>query len=70
MNKQAEKWLKEWADMISQKAEKEDFWVETPFGKIKNPKFVPEQSDSDNEITLTIKYEEWKKLDKDEGEIN
>ena len=63
MSHEIEKWMREWADRVnSQNQPQEDFWIETPFGIFKNPKFIPSEQEADNEITFTIKYDEWQKI--------
>lgn len=62
MNNSEYNWLKSWSDLINKKAEPEDFWIETPFGEFKNPKFIPGEKSKENEINITIQYEEWKKI--------
>jgi hypothetical protein len=61
-------WMKEWSNLANKEQQKEDFWIETPFGSFKNPKFIPQNNDEEvGEITFTIKYEERK--DKVENKI-
>jgi hypothetical protein len=64
MNKSIENWMKEWTDIVNKSTPHEDFWIETPIGNFKNPVFVPTENDLENEITITIKYDNW-----DEHEI-
>jgi hypothetical protein len=52
-------WMKQWSDLVNKEIPQEDFWIETPAGRFKNPKFIPEESEFDNEINITIKYDEW-----------
>ena len=49
MPKSIPNWMKKWLDLVSK---------ETP---IRNQEFIPEESELDNEITITIKYDEWDK---------
>lgn len=52
-------WFDEWCSLYKKEG-KEDFWIETPFGMLKNPEFIQKQSDENsNEITMTIKYDKW-----------
>ena len=61
-DKQIYDWMKQWSDLIhKEETNTDDFWVETPIGDFKNPKFIPNQNDEVNEITITVKYEEWDK---------
>jgi hypothetical protein len=60
MNKSIENWMKEWTDLINQTEDpSKDFWIETPIGNFKNPKFIPNNNEEINEINITIKYDEW-----------
>jgi len=59
-----ENWMKEWVNIVNKTTPQEDFWVETPFGDIKNPKFISTENLQDNELTITIQYDEWDKKDK------
>jgi hypothetical protein len=61
MNKDVYDWMKQWSDLVNKEIPQEDFWIETPVGRFKNPKFIPEESEFDNEINITIKYDEWDK---------
>ena len=61
MNKEVYNWMKQWSDLVNKETPQEDFWIETPVGSFKNPKFIPEESGFDNEINITIKYDEWDK---------
>ena len=54
-------WMKEWVEVVNETPKDEDFWIETPIGDFKNPKFIPSNNDDINEVTITIKYEEWTK---------
>ena len=65
MSNALDTWMKQWAKLVSKKVDpQEDFWVDTPIGGFKNLKFIPTESEFDNEINLTIKYEEWVKTDR------
>jgi hypothetical protein len=61
MNKAEEAWMNDWVKVVYPPTKKEDFWIETPIGLFKNPVFHPEPSDLENEINLTITYDEYKK---------
>jgi hypothetical protein len=61
MSKDVYDWMKQWSDLVNKEIPQEDFWIETPVGRFKNPKFIPEESEFDNEINITIKYDEWDK---------
>lgn len=61
MSKEIHNWMKQWSEIVNRETSKEDFWIETPVGSFKNPKFVTEESEFDNEINITIKYDEWNK---------
>ena len=54
-------WMKQWSDIANKETSQEDFWIETPVGSFKNPRFIPEECELDNEITITIKYDKWDK---------
>jgi hypothetical protein len=59
-NKQVEKWMSEWIDRINEQASPVDRWVKTPFGNIKNPKFIPsEDGDNDSEFNITLSFDEF-----------
>lgn len=60
MNSTTHDWMKQWLDCLNV-VPQEDFWIETPVGSFKNPRFIPEEGVLDNEITITIKYDEWDK---------
>jgi hypothetical protein len=62
MSKEVYDWMKQWSDLVNKETPQEDFWIETPVGSFKNLKFIPEESEFDNEINITIKYEEWDKI--------
>jgi len=49
-------------DLVNKETPPEDFWIETPVGSFKNPTIIPEESELDNEITFTIKYDEWEQI--------
>lgn len=59
MNESVYNYLTEWSNLINKEMSEEDFWIETPFGSFKNPRLISEESELDNEITFTIKYDEW-----------
>lgn len=61
-------WMKGWSDLINKgETHTDDFWVETPIGNFKNPKFIPNENDEMGEINITIQYDEWdKNQNKDE----
>jgi hypothetical protein len=61
MSKDVYDWMKQWSDLVNKEIPQEDFWIETPVGRFKNPKFIPEEIEFDNEINITIKYDEWDK---------
>ena len=61
MSKDVYDWMNQWSDLVNKEIPQEDFWIETPVGRFKNPKFIPEESEFDNEINITIKYDEWDK---------
>ena len=61
MSKEVYDWMKQWSDLVNKETPQEDFWIETPVGNFKNPKFIPTESESDNVIHLTIKCDEWDK---------
>ncbi len=62
MNDKVYNHLKQWSDLVNKETPPEDFWIETPVGSFKNPTIIPEESELDNEITLTIKYDEWEQI--------
>jgi hypothetical protein len=61
MNNEVYNWMKQWSDLVNKETPQEDFWIETPVGSFKNPKFIPKEGEFDNEINITIKYDEWDK---------
>jgi hypothetical protein len=61
MSKEVYDWMKQWSDLVNKETPQEDFWIETPVGRFKNLKFIPEESEFDNEINITIKCDEWDK---------
>ncbi len=63
MNKAIENWMKEWTDKVNESTPREDFWIKTPIGNFKNPVFAPTENDLENEITITIKYDNWDKYE-------
>ena len=52
--------MKEWSDLINKEADTEDFWLETPIGRFKNPTFIPVDSDDISKISITLKFDEFK----------
>ena len=59
MDNSQHNWLKDWIKLANkEESGDEDFWVDTPFGRLKNPKFIPGEKSEDNEINITIQYEE------------
>jgi frataxin-like iron-binding protein CyaY len=59
MNESVYNHLRQWSNLINKEMPEEDFWIETPFGSFKNPRLISEESELNNEITFTIKYDEW-----------
>lgn len=70
MSKEVYDWMKQWSDLVNkEETNTDDFWIETPIGDFKNPKFIPNENDEVGEINITIQYDEWGKnqnKDKDE----
>ena len=68
MSKEIYDWMKAWYDLVyKQETHIDDFWIETPIGDFKNPKFIPNETDETGEINITIQYDEWdEKLNDDE----
>ena len=65
-----EEWMKQWSDMVhKEETNTDDFWIETPVGIFKNPKFIPNETDEIGEINITIQYDEWDKT-KDDQQIS
>ena len=66
--KELQDWMKEWSDLVNKgEAHTDDFWIETPIGNFKNPKFIPNENDDTNQINITIQFDEWdKNQNKDE----
>ena len=71
MDNSVDEWMKQWVDLVYKEIPLEDFWIKTPIGSFKNPKIIPTESESDNEIHLTIKYDEWNKnyMNKEQQEL-
>ncbi len=64
MSNAVDTWMKQWTELASKKeAPQEDYWIDTPFGSFKNPKFTPSESEFENELNITIEYDEWKKIE-------
>lgn len=67
MNKQVYDWMKQWSDLVNKTNKNtDDFWIETPIGNFKNPKFTTNENDKVDEITITIKFDQWNKNQTDE----
>ena len=68
MSKEIYDWMKAWYDLVyKQETHTDDFWIETPIGDFKNPKFIPNETDETVEINITIQCDEWdEKLNDDE----
>ena len=49
MNNSIPNWMKKWLDLFNKETQ------------IRNQEFIPTESEIDNEVTLTIKYDEWDK---------
>jgi hypothetical protein len=49
MNNPIPNWMKKWLDLFNKGTQ------------IRNQEFIPTESEIDNEVTLTIKYDEWDK---------
>jgi hypothetical protein len=49
MNNSIPNWMKKWLDLFNKGTQ------------IRNQEFIPTESEIDNEVTLTIKYDEWDK---------
>jgi len=49
MNNSISNWMKKWLDLFNKKTQ------------IRNQEFIPTESEIDNKVTLTIKYDEWDK---------
>ena len=45
MSKEIKEWMKEWSDLVNKETNNDDFWIETPVGNFKNPKFIPNEND-------------------------
>ena len=66
MSKEIKEWMKEWSDLVNKETNNDDFWIETPVGNFKNPKFIPNENDEIGEINITIRCDEWDKNQTDE----
>ena len=66
MSKEIKEWMKEWSDLVNKETNNDDFWIETPVGNFKNPKFIPNENDEIEEINITIRCDEWDKNQTDE----
>jgi hypothetical protein len=68
-DKQIYDWMKQWSDLVNKgETNTDDFWIETPVGNFKNPKFIPNENGEISEINITIQYDEWNKnQNKDEN---
>ena len=65
MSEEIKEWMKEWSDLVNkEETHTDDFWIETPIGNFKNPKFIPNENDEIGEINITIRYDEWDKNQK------
>jgi hypothetical protein len=65
MSKEIKEWMKEWSDLVNKPYSNDDFWIETPVGNFKNPKFISNENDEIGEINITIRYDEWDKKQTD-----
>ena len=59
-----ENWMKEWVSIVNKTTPQEDFWIETPFGDIKNPKVISTENFKDNELTELKQLVEPEKIEK------
>lgn len=51
--------MKQWSDLVNEKTPQEDFWIETPIGNFKNPKFIPNDNEDVGKINITIQCDVW-----------
>ena len=67
MSKEIKEWMQSWSDLVNkEETHTYDFWIETPIGNFKNPKFIPNENDEIGEINITIRCDEWDKNQTDE----
>lgn len=58
------KHLQDWLNLIKNQQTQKDTWTHIPnVGYFKNLKFIPQPSELDNEINITLQYDEWKESD-------
>ena len=63
MEEQTYKWMEDWIKLVNQSTPIQDYWVETPIGSFKNPKFIPnKEEDLESLITINMTYDVWKDL--------
>lgn len=62
MSKEIEQFMDIWSGLVNkEKTNTDDFWLDTPVGRFKNPKLMSNENDEVGEINITIQYDEWDK---------
>lgn len=57
------KYLQDWLNLIKNQQENKETWTHIPnVGYFKNLKFIPQPSELDNQINITLKYDEWEEV--------